>query len=193
MIASLRGTVVERDGSGIVVVEVGGVGYVVHVTPATLAELEPTSPAFLHVHHHIREGSQALYGFATREERRAFEVLLAAHGIGPALALSVLACHAPSALAEIVATDDVAALTSVPGIGRKTAERMLIELKGRLLDAGVESRAHGGHPASDVRDALAGLGYSPDEIRAVLREVGDVDTAETALRAALALLGARRA
>ncbi len=193
MIASLRGTVVERDGGGTVVVEVGGVGYVVHVTPATLAELEPTSPAFLHVHHHIREGSQSLYGFATREERRTFEVLLAAHGIGPALALSVLACHAPSALAEIVATDDVAALTTVPGIGRKTAERMLIELKGRLLDAGVESRVAGGHPVSDVREALAGLGYSSDEIRAVLREVGDVESAELALRAALALLGARRA
>lgn len=193
MIASLRGTVVERDGSGTVVIEVGGIGWVVHVTPATLAELEPTSPAFLHVHHHIREGAQSLYGFAAREERRAFEVLLAAHGIGPSLALAVLACHAPSALADIVASDDVAALTAVPGIGRKTAERMLIELKGRLVDAALGERPAGGTPTSDVREALAGLGYSQDEIRDALREVGAVAGAEAALRAALALLGARRA
>jgi len=193
MIASLRGTVVERDGSGTVVIEVAGIGWVVHVTPATLAELEPTSPAFLYVHHHIREGAQSLYGFAAREERRAFEVLLAAHGIGPSLALAVLACHAPSALADIVASDDVAALTAVPGIGRKTAERMLIELKGRLVDAGLGERTGGGTPSSDVREALAGLGYSQDEIRDALREVGEVASAEAALRAALALLGARRA
>jgi Holliday junction DNA helicase RuvA len=193
MIASLRGTVVERDGAGTVVIEVAGVGWVVHVTPATLAELEPTSPAFLYVHHHIREGAQSLYGFAAREERRAFEVLLAAHGIGPSLALAVLACHSPSALADIVASDDVTALTSVSGIGRKTAERMLIELKGRLIDAGIGERQVGGRPSADVREALAGLGYSQDEIRDVLREVGDVASAEAALRAALTLLGARRA
>ena len=193
MIASLRGTVLERDGAGTVVVEVGGVGWTVHVTPATLAELEPTSPAFLHVHHHIREGSQALYGFASREERRAFEVLLAAHGIGPALALAVLACHTPAALADIVATDDAAALTAVPGIGRKTAERMLIELKGRLVDAGTGERTTGGTPSSDVREALSGLGYSQDEIRDVLRQIDGAGSAEAALRSALALLGARRA
>jgi Holliday junction DNA helicase RuvA len=189
----LRGTVVERDGAGTVVIEVAGVGWVVHVTPATLAELEPTSPALLYVHHHIREGAQSLYGFAAREERRAFEVLLAAHGIGPSLALAVLACHSPSALADIVASDDVTALTSVSGIGRKTAERMLIELKGRLIDAGIGERQVGGRPSADVREALAGLGYSQDEIRDVLREVGDVSSAEAALRAALTLLGARRA
>lgn len=195
MIASLRGTVLERDGAGTVVIEVSGVGWTVHVTPATLAELEPTSPAFLHVHHHIREGAQSLYGFATREERRTFEVLLTAHGIGPALALAVLACHSPSALVDIVASDDAAALTAVPGIGRKTAERMLIELKGRLAEvgAGIGGRTTGGHPVADVREALAGLGYSTDEIRAALREVGDAESAESALRAALALLGARRA
>lgn len=193
MIASLRGTILERDAVGTVVVEVSGIGYLVHVTPRTLAELEPTSSAFLHVHHYIREGSQSLYGFASRDERRAFEVLIASHGIGPALALAVLACHTPSALAEIVATDDVVALTAVSGIGRKTAERMLIELKDRLLTDDAGERANGGHPSSDVREALAGLGYSPEEIRLALREVEDGESAEATLRSALSRLGARRA
>jgi len=196
VIGSLRGTVLERATDGQVLLEVGGVGYLVTVTPRTLAELEPTTPAFLHVHHHIREDAQTLYGFLDRDERAAFEVLIATHGVGPALALAILATHTPVALVDIVASADLASLCLVPGVGRKTAERLLVELRNRLsvpvfdaaspIDGGSSAVAH-------VREALAGLGYGADEIRDALRAVGPSDHAEELLRDALKVLGAGRA
>ena len=89
MIGSLRGQVLERDLAGWVLVEVAGVGYVVHVSPRALAELEPSAPVFLYVHHHIREDAQQLYGFLTRDERATFQSLIGAHGVGPALAMAL--------------------------------------------------------------------------------------------------------
>jgi Holliday junction DNA helicase RuvA len=176
--------------------EVGGVGYVVTVSPRTLAELEPTASAFLHVHHHIREDAQTLYGFATRDERATFQTLIATHGVGPALAMAILATHPPAALVDVVAEGDVAALTLVPGVGKKTAERLLVELKSRLsvpvLDP-VGAAASGGSALGDVREALAGLGYQAEEIRDVMREVASDGDAAVMLRDALKLLGARRA
>jgi Holliday junction DNA helicase RuvA len=198
VIGSLRGEVLERSLDGTVLLEVGGVGYVVSVSPRTLAELEPTTTVFLHVHHHIREDAQTLYGFATREERATFQTLIATHGVGPALAMAILATHPPAALVDVVADADVAALTLVPGVGKKTAERLLVELRNRLavpvLDAvGGGASPGGGSVVGDVREALAGLGYQPDEVREVLREVPADDDAATMLRDALKLLGARRA
>jgi Holliday junction DNA helicase RuvA len=199
MIGSLRGTVLERTTDSSVLIEVGGVGYVVTVTPRTLAELEPSSPAFLYIHHHIREDAQTLYGFRQRDERATFEVLIATHGIGPALAIAILGTHAPAALVDIVATSDLGALTLVPGVGKKTAERLLIELRNRLdlpmldpVGAGGLGGGGGG-VVSDVREALAGLGYAPEEVRDALRELPAHDNASTLLRDALKLLGAKRA
>lgn len=196
MIGSLRGHVLERDLDGTVLLEVGGVGYVVTVSPRTLAELEPTASAFLHVHHHIREDAQTLYGFATRDERATFQTLIATHGVGPALAMAILATHPPAALVDVVADGDVAALTLVPGVGKKTAERLLVELKSRLsvpvLDP-VGAGTGGGSVVGDVREALAGLGYQAEEIRDVMREVASDGDAAAMLRDALKLLGARRA
>jgi Holliday junction DNA helicase RuvA len=197
VIGSLRGEVLERGLDGVVLLEVGGVGYQVVVSPRALAELEPTTQAFLYVHHHIREDDQTLYGFAGREERATFEVLISTHGVGPALAMAILATHPPAALVDIVAGGDVAALTLVPGVGKKTAERLLVELKNRLavpvLDPVGAGSGGGGSPVGDVREALSGLGYAPEEIREALRELpADVDAA-TLLRDALKLLGARRA
>jgi Holliday junction DNA helicase RuvA len=180
-----------------VLLEVGGVGYVVHVTPRTLGELEPTSTAFLHVHHHVREDAEMLYGFAQRDERRTFQVLIDTHGIGPSMAMAILATHSPHALVDIVAGGDVAALTLVPGVGKKTAERLLVELRDKLdvpvLDVVVSDSSVGGGRVGDVRDALTALGYSPDDVRQVLRDVEVGDDAEKMLRDALNLLGARRA
>jgi Holliday junction DNA helicase RuvA len=197
MIGSLRGKVVERNNDGTVLLEVGGVGYLVHVTPRTLAELEPTSAAFVYVHHHIREDAQTLFAFLDRDERRGFEILIATHGIGPSMAMSILATHSPRVLIDIVATNDLAALTMVPGVGRKTAERLLVELKDRLnlpLIDTLESSGTASHSAVvDVREALTGLGYSSEEIREVLREQSATDSAENMLRNALNQLGARRA
>jgi Holliday junction DNA helicase RuvA len=198
MIGSLRGVVLDRGLDGTVLLEVGGVGYLVTVTTRTLAELEPTTTAFLYVHHHIREDAQTLFGFSARDEKAAFEILIATHGVGPSLAMAVLATHTPSALVDIVANADLASLTLVPGVGKKTAERLLVELKNRMnvpvLDTvGAPSGGGGGSAMADVREALGGLGYGPDEIRDVLRDLSASADAATLLRDALKVLGARRA
>ncbi|HSJ91584.1 MAG TPA: Holliday junction branch migration protein RuvA [Ilumatobacter sp.] len=196
MIGSLRGEILERDLSGKVLIEVGGVGYVVHVSQRVLAELEPSTPAFLYVHHHIREADQQLYGFVTRDERNTFQVLIAVHQVGPALAMAILATHPPAALVDIVASQDVAAMTLVSGVGKKTAERLLVELKSKLgvpvLD-GVGGMGGGSSVVADVREALLGLGYGDGEIRDTLRELPSSDDAAELLRDALKSLGARRA
>lgn len=196
MIGSLRGSVLERSADGTALIEAGGVGYVVHVSPRCLAELEPTSPAFLYVHHHIREDQQTLFGFQTRDEKTTFQTLIATHGVGPALAMAILSTHAPATLVDIVSSSDVTALTLVPGVGKKTAERLLIELKNRLSlpILAPSSDGPGANTAtSDVREALIGLGYSDAEIREALRDLPSSADAATMLREALGTLGARRA
>lgn len=198
MIGSLRGEILERDLDGSVLIEVGGVGYVVHVSQRALAELEPSTQAFLHVHHHIREADQQLYGFLTRDERSTFQTLIGVHNVGPALGMAIIATHPPAALVDIVADQDVAAFTLVPGVGKKTAERLLVELKSKLsvpVLEGAGGGSEGGNSSvADVREALAGLGYGDNEIRDTLRELPpDNNDAAALLRDALKALGARRA
>jgi holliday junction DNA helicase RuvA len=121
MIGSLRGELLDRTLSGEVLVEVGGVGYRVVVSPSTaIAVGDIGQQVFLHVHHHIREDAQTLYGFTSRDERISFEALLSAHGVGPALALAILSVHPPASLSRVLADDDLAALCLVPGVGKKT-------------------------------------------------------------------------
>ena len=198
MIGSLRGAVLERGTDSEVLLEVGGVGYFVTVTPRALAELEPGANVFVYVHHHIREDAQTLFGFLRREERATFQVLIGTHGVGPSMAMAILGTHTPSALIDIVASADNASLCMVPGVGKKTAERLLIELKNRLNIPMLDPIAAGGGSTSssvlgDVREALYGLGYAPEEVRDALREISASDDASTLLRDALQLLGARRA
>ena len=197
MIGSLRGSVLERTEDSTALIEVAGVGYVVSVTPRTLAELEPGSPVFVYVHHHIREDAQTLFGFLHRDERTTFQVLIATHGVGPALALTILGTHAPAALVDIIASNDIGALTLVPGVGKKTAERLLVELRNRLDLPMLDPLPVGGGGKSsvvgDVREALSGLGYGPDEVRDALRELPPSGDASSLLRDALKLLGAKRA
>jgi Holliday junction DNA helicase RuvA len=201
VIGSLRGTLLHR-GADEVTVEVLGVGYRVTVSPTTAVALgEPGAEVFCWVHHHQREDAVTLYGFATKDERACFEALLGAHGVGPALALAILSIHTPLALARILAEDDLGALCLVPGVGKKTAARLLIDLKSRLsipdlgpdvvpgsaagLDAAPAARA-------DVRDALEGLGYSDAEIREVMADLPPDGDAATLLRDALQRLAAAR-
>lgn len=194
MIGSLRGTVLERFGDSQVLVEVQGVGYVVSVTPRTLAELEPTSVAFIHIHHHIREDHQTLFGFLTREERSAFQLLLSAHGVGPTLALAVLATHDPVALMQIIGSGDIAALTLVPGVGKKTAERLLVDLKGRVAHLeSLETHPRSHSALNDVRQALSNLGYTESEIREAVHGLDPTTSSSDLLREALKVLGVRRA
>jgi len=196
MIGSLRGTVLERFTPSTVLIEVAGVGYLCSVTTSTFAEIEPTVSVFLHVHHHIREDAQTLFGFSSRVERDTFNILIATHGIGPAMAMAILSTYSPTALVTVVASGDTQALTVVPGVGKKTAERLMIELKSRLNLEGISAvDAYGSvqSAAADVREALTALGYGPEEIREAMRQLTTADDAETMLRDALAMLGARRA
>ena len=124
-------------------------------------------------------------------------MLIATHGIGPALALAILGTHGPSALVDIIASNDIGALTLVPGVGKKTAERLLVELRNRLslpmldpLPVGTGAKAS---VSGDVREALAGLGYGPEEVREAMRELPTSGDASSLLRDALKLLGAKRA
>jgi holliday junction DNA helicase RuvA len=178
MIGALRGTIVERLPNGEVLLDVQGVCYRVHVTPATIATLVDTgTPILVHTHLHVRETELTLFGFGTRDERACFEALIGAHGVGPAMAMAILGVHRPDALRELVADDDADALCLVPGIGKKTAIKLLLELKSRLdLPIG-DVVVTDATPRSEVRDALVALGYGPDEIHAATRELptdGDV-------------------
>jgi Holliday junction DNA helicase RuvA len=142
----------------------------------------------------VREDAESLFGFASRDERTCFEALIGAHGVGPALALAILSVHQPDALRRVLADDDVAALCLVPGVGKKTAARLLVELKSRLdLPEGetvaVVANGNGASPASaaraDVRDALVSLGYGAEEIGDALRELPDGDDSGVLLKEAL--------
>lgn len=197
MIGSLRGTVLERTLDHRVLVEVNMVGYLVTVTPRTLGELEPTTQTFLYTHHHIREDAHTLFGFLTRDERAAFQMLISTHGIGPSLAMSILATHTPGALAEIIATQDSSALTLVPGVGKKTAERLLVELKSKVaqlddIDA-LDGASRTTTTAGDVRQALVNLGYTDTEVRDVMSQLSRSESSSDLLREALRILGARHA
>jgi holliday junction DNA helicase RuvA len=195
VIGSVRGTVVERTATGEVLVEVGGVGYRVHVPASALPTLHPGDAAFLFTHLHVREDAMVLYGFPTRDERDTFEALIGTTGVGPKLALAMLSVHSPSALRRALLEDDLAALTSVSGVGKRTAQRLLVELKARLEVPELDLTETGGTPAprTEVRAALAGLGYGPDEVRDVVAELPEDGSVEDLLREALKLLAVTRA
>jgi Holliday junction DNA helicase RuvA len=204
MIGSLRGIVLERmpgPTSGELLIEAGGVGYRVAVPTSTLALAEVGAGFFVHVHTHVREDAIVLFAFATREERICFDSLLGVHGVGPALALALLSTHPPAALQRIVISEDADALTLVPGVGKKTAVRLLLELRAKLdlldLGDGLELIGGGAAPGpadarGDVRAALAGLGYGADEVREVMRTLPDAEEPGELLRHALRQLAGAR-
>ncbi|CAB4569446.1 unannotated protein [freshwater metagenome] len=200
MIGSVRGNLLERLPSGEVLVEVSGIGYRVIVAPSTAASLGETgSEVFLHTHHHRREDAETLYGFNSSEQRMVFEALLSAHGVGPALALGIMSVHPPASLVRVLANDDIDALCLVPGVGKKTAARLLIELKSKLdipgLDIGassvsVDGATGGSSSVADVRTALSELGYGPDEVAEAVKELPDSNDTAELLRLALQRLAA---
>ncbi|MGI8809824.1 MAG: Holliday junction branch migration protein RuvA, partial [Acidimicrobiales bacterium] len=188
MIGSLRGVVLDRLPPAELLLEVAGVGYRVTVTAATLAAGTPGQPLFVHVHTHVREDAIVLYGFPTADERRCFEALLGAHGVGPGLAMAILSALSPQALRRAVATEDADSLVAVPGVGRKTAARLLLELQSRLdlpLDEMPTSGAPAGDAHAEVRAALAGLGYGPDEVRSAVRALPTDGSVQELLTSAL--------
>jgi len=192
MIGSLRGTVLEHSPAGEAILEVGGVGYRVLV-PAGTPGLVPGEPAFVFTHLHVREDALILYGFSTRDARDTFESLLGATGVGPKLALAIVSVHGPAALRQLVLDADADALTLVPGVGKRTAQRLLLELQSRLeVDARVPDGAGEAPTRGRVRDALAGLGYGPDEVRDALAGLDGDESAEQLLRDALRRLAGAR-
>ena len=198
MIASVRGPVLSV-GLDSAVVEVGGVGLLVHTTPATAAGLRPGNPASLATTLVVREESLTLYGFADEDERRVFELVQTVSGVGPRLALAMLAVHAPDALRLAVSDGDIHALTKVPGIGRKGAERIVLELRDKIgLPIGVAPAQVTGRPGTEpwrgqVQEALVGLGWSArqaeDAVDTVAADAPDGADVATLLRAALRELG----
>ena len=197
MIGSLRGQFVDRPAPGEAVVEVHGVGYRVSIPPSLAGTLGPLgSEVHLHVHTHVREDAIVLYGFAHADERRCFEALIGAHGVGPALALAILSSMSPAALSTAVLENDADRLCQVPGIGKKTAARLLLELQARLdlpsLGEEDVTAASGASPRVEVRAALAELGYGPDEIKGALESVEDGVPVEEMVRSALRELARAR-
>jgi Holliday junction DNA helicase RuvA len=189
MIGSIRGSVIERTAVGEVLVEVGGVGYRAFVPTGALPALHPGDATFLFTHLHVREDAMVLYAFPTRDERDTFEALVATTGVGPKLALAMLSVHSPAALRRALLEDDLAALTMVPGVGKRTAQRLLVELKTRLAVPEVDL-TDGGAPAprTEVRTALSSLGYAPEEVREVVAQLPEDGSVEDLLREALKLL-----
>jgi Holliday junction DNA helicase RuvA len=171
MIGRLRGALVEVRHDG-VVVDVSGVGYEVAMSARGLGDLPSLGDdVVLHTHLHVREDQLSLFGFTSADQRELFRLLLGVSGIGPKVALAILGTLTPDELRAAVLADDVAALTAVPGIGKRSAQKMLLELRPRLELPDFEPT--GGGPKTDARIALEGLGYQPDEIRGVLIEMPD--------------------
>ena len=202
MIASVRGRVasVAPDGA---VVEVGGVGLAVQCTPGTLAGLRVGADARLATSLVVREDSLTLYGFADEDEKQLFELLQTASGVGPRVAQAVLAVLTPDAVRKAVAGGDTATLTRVPGIGKKSAERLVLELRDRIgpvvvpVSADGSAAAFGGTWPDQVRQALIGLGWTAGQadqaVAAVADTVdGDVPPVPVLLKQAIRLLGRAR-
>jgi Holliday junction DNA helicase RuvA len=208
VIAHLHGTVAGLAPDA-AVIEVGGVGMRVQCTPGTLATLRPGEAARVATSLVVREDSLTLYGFLSEDERNVFELLQTASGVGPRLALAMLAVHAPDALRRAVATEDLAALTMVPGVGKKGAQRIVLELKDRLGPPGdvgggaglpgVTAARRAPSWRDQVQSGLVNLGWSArdaEQAIAALEEEGAVDGSDgatvevaTVLRAALRKLG----
>jgi Holliday junction DNA helicase RuvA len=182
MIITLTG-IVANKAEGAAIVEVGGVGYHVHMNAPTLSRLQAGTAAKLWTHEYIREDARELYGFASSAEHRMFRTLLAISGVGPKTAMNLLTLGTVAEIEALIEKADVTRLTSVSGVGKKTAQKIVLELKGKLVgdDAG---------QGDDVVTALVGLGYSREKARDAVAAVAQKETSdEGRLRAALKQLG----
>ncbi len=194
MIGSLRGKLIEKRPNQ-VLLDVGGVGYLVQIPLSTFAGLGALhEEATLLIHTHVREDQLALYGFVTAREKRCFELLISASGVGPSLALKILSGMGLEELVPAIRQGDLAQLVRIPGVGRKTAERMVVELRDKLVAVEVPET---GKPATrsqqeaDVASALVNLGYDARSVeKAVEKTRTDAGADfEQLLRAALQILG----
>lgn len=191
MIAFLRGKIIEINTKDIVLYT-NGVGYKIHITPSTIHDFKKDSDISLWIHFAVREDAQDLYGFMTKKDRDFFELLLTVSSIGPKSALNILSLVSSDTLTNAIRTGSINHLVKVSGIGKKTAEKILLELKDKLGSFdGSEEISEEMSSNADVLDALKSLGYDIDQAREALKKVDIASTDDTGakLKAALKILG----
>jgi Holliday junction DNA helicase RuvA len=186
VIAAIRGAIIAR-GVDHVVVDVLGIGYKVFVPRQPLR-----TDVVLHTHHVVREDDQLLYGFESREELALFEMLISVSGVGPKAAASILAVARPSEIAAAIASGDAVALARAPGVGKKTAERLIVDLRGKVAGVGADTTAGTLGIDDDAHVALVALGYTSSEAATALRDAPQKGRATTEERVAAALRGSAR-
>jgi Holliday junction DNA helicase RuvA len=184
VIARLRGRPVARRADGLVL-DVGGVGYLVQATPTALRAAADGEEVTLETYLHVREDALQLYGFADGEERELFEHLLSVSGVGPKVALAIVSGSRPAELRRAIALEDTARFEAIPGIGRKTAQRVVLELKEKLASSAAVPAGGGSAPELVARDALVELGYSLVEAERALADVDRELSPEERVRLAL--------
>jgi Holliday junction DNA helicase RuvA len=193
VIAFLTGRVAGK-AAGSALLDVGGVGYRLLMSTRSLSSLPAVGDTVtVHTYLHVREDELTLFGFESEDERGLFETLIGISGVGPKVALAVLSGLSPDALRSAVAADDVAVLSSVPGVGKKLAQRLALELKDKLDLPDLGGFARSGRPAAaaEARDALLSMGFTAVEAAAALRGAPDGASAEQLLKSALKTLGGR--
>ena len=191
MIGSLRGKLVDKRPNQ-VLIEVGGVGYQVQIPLSTFAGLEaPHSETTLLIHTHVREDQLSLYGFLTAREKQCFELLISASGVGPSLALKILSGMTLEDLVPAIRKGDLAQLVRIPGVGRKTAERIVVELRDKLPGSETEKPATRSQLESDVASALVNLGYDARSVEKAIEKARGPNGGnfEGLLRGSLQILG----
>jgi Holliday junction DNA helicase RuvA len=187
MIGRLRGILVSRHGE-VVCIEVGGVGYEVNMTPRAVASLPGVGEeVVIHTHTHVREDEMSLYGFGSEPDRDLFRVLLSAGGVGPKLAMAISGTMTHQEIVRSIITEDADALTVVPGVGKRGAQRIVLELAPKL--AGIDVEVVGSPATLTVRQALEGLGYTTEEINGVMGELDPESSIESQIKTALRALG----
>ncbi len=189
MIGRIRGVLVSSH-EGAVCVDVGGVGYEIHMTPRGVSSLPGIGEeVVIHTHTHVREDEMSLFGFDSDAERDLYRVLLGASGVGTKVGMAMLGTMSPQDIIRAIAAEDSDALTVVPGIGKRGAQRIVLELGPKI--AGHDVDVLTGSTSASVRSALETLGYTAEEINAVINDIDPSDPVETQVRDALRSLGRR--
>jgi Holliday junction DNA helicase RuvA len=186
MISLLKGTVAEKDGNRITMMTAGGVGYAVAASPATAAGFRIGDEATLHTYLKVSEDALDLYGFADASERAFFSLLLTVSGVGPKTAMNILGLGSIDRIRSAIARGDVAYLTGVSGLGKKTAERLVVELKAKIGKGVSDHGSDGSDILVEVIDALVGMGYDRSSAKAAIEGLEQMaDTTEALLKLAL--------
>ncbi|KGP62871.1 ATP-dependent DNA helicase RuvA [Legionella norrlandica] len=197
MIGWLHGQVVDKHQPGKLVLDVNGVGYDVETSLNTFFQIENNNkPIGLHIHTVVREDALLLYGFLDKEERSLFRALIKVNGIGPKLAMAILSSISPQEFIQCIHQENSALLTKLPGIGKKTAERLVVEMRDSLKQFGESATAAinkqgRNHPQDEAISALEALGYKTQEAIKAVNKIGDDKSCEQIIREALQILSSR--